>query len=211
MAFAPPFIRTFTSLNTRRAVYDTFTDTNGTAIASHAPDIAPSGAAWANTDGTITIQSNTFNPATFTSSVAQARIESGVANGKINLRVKFGTTPGGGGAVFGIGCVFRYTDSSNFWQVRANQNSSLLELFEHNGGVATQRAFISKTFSNNTDYEMSVTFNGSSIVATIDGGSMISYNSAAHNQTATIVAGRIVMSGTLSATPPRLDNFEVVG
>lgn len=98
-----PFVAT-------NAVYDTYTDANGTAIASHVPETRPGSNVYSTAGGTWTIQSNklTLSSASGTPyCVIDAGITDGIVSGIID--------PGGSG---GSGLVFRFTDVNNFIYIR---------------------------------------------------------------------------------------------
>jgi len=64
-------------------IYDTFTDANDTAIASHTPDIAPVGSAWADLTGNIEVYNNRFQTTSTTDS--SAIINSGISDYTITM------------------------------------------------------------------------------------------------------------------------------
>lgn len=112
------------------AVFDTYTDTNGTAIASHVPEIRPGSNAYTTNGGTWTIQSNKLalaSPTGIPWCVIDAGISDGIVEGVID--------PGGSG---GSGLVFRFVSggagSESFIYCRLFGGTSL-GLFKYVSGA----------------------------------------------------------------------------
>lgn len=85
------------------------------------------------------------------------------------------------------GIIGRLTDTSNYWLVQFSNTGgdAPWSIFERNAGTFTERAAGAFTFAAGARYILRAWFTGSQIVATIDGGSQISYASASLNLTAT--------------------------
>lgn len=92
------------------AVYDTYTDANGTAIASHVPNTRPGSNSYSTAGGTWTIQNNKLTLAS-ASGTPYCVIDAGISDGIIEGILD----PGGSG---GSGLVFRFTDVNNFIYIR---------------------------------------------------------------------------------------------
>ena len=162
-------------------VQDTFTDTNGTSLDAHTPDVVVSGG-WTEQAGNWQITSN--KAVISSSTIARATIESGEADCVIAVTVTSNTgtdDPSRDSAIIG-----RYSDLNNLWLVGVNSQGDIFRLVERNASTFTTRASASVTINTATAYALEATFNGANIDATLDGGNDISYGSATLNQTATI-------------------------
>jgi fibronectin type 3 domain-containing protein len=150
---------------------DTFTDSNGTALASHTMDV---GSGWTIGSGAVAVQSN---KAVF-SATGQAVADAGRAD--CTLSVKFRCTDTN---QYGV-IPFRYVDESNFWFLYIDAGNRI-RIFEKASGSNTTRATTTISYTANNDYTVTVTLLGASIVATFDGGNGGSYGSAATGLSAT--------------------------
>lgn len=149
-------------------VQDTFTDTDGTGLASHTPDVDTVGAGWSVLSSTPVILSNRLDPAE-----GQAMIDSGIADGIVRADV-YGRQNGGA-----VGPAFRVQDASNMWfAVIIFGATDNFYIFQRSGGSNTVRASTVVTVDLLTYYTIEVTLDGSSITATLDGGNEISFSSA---------------------------------
>lgn len=154
---------------------DTFTDTNGVALASHAMDV---GGGWTVRQGAGTIQGNRLRStagATQTLFTASA----GVADGVIQVTV----IPAATGAP---GVLFRYADLLNFWYCRASDTGNNFTVVECNAGVFTTRATASVAVAAGTSYVITVTLRGAEVTATLDGANTLSYGAATLNQSSVL-------------------------
>lgn len=154
-------------------LYDTFTDTNGTGLASHTMDI---GSGWTVDAGTITINSNKARTG---SAPGTATADAGASD--IIGSVVINATSDLGGAGFAI----RHSNTSNYWIPWVDYNGSTIDLYEVNGGSASIRATRSFNPAASTDYTIRVQCYGQIIVATIDGANYLVYPVAALNETNT--------------------------
>lgn len=105
---------------------------------------------------------------------AEANVSEGTVECTVNAGV--GCTPGVSG---------RVTDENNQWDIRFHPGGSTFSIFERNASVFTERAFVSVASTAGTDNKVKAVFSGTTITATLNGGSEISYGSASFNQTAT--------------------------
>ncbi len=155
---------------------DHFTDTNGTAIASHTMD---TGAGWTLNSGSgVTIQSN---KASWNGTQAYITADAGQADVTQTALVKNLT------ANSQRGLIGRFTDTSNLWVVGFNDQTTTNNwtITEIASGTSTNRATGSVTLTQGVEQTVAVTYSGSTITATVNGGNQISYGSATSNQTAT--------------------------
>ena len=181
-------------------IYDTFTDTNGTAIASHtiAPTNTPS-ATWANSAAGWQIQSNKLK--LVSGGDVWCYVNAGVADCTIEADLTTATT---GDSYLGI--VLRYTNTSNFWNVQAriDGGGNRWLITEIASGSATTRA-TGGTTANATTYQVKIVLSGTTITLYVNGVLTASYASATSNQTAT----RFGAYNNSSFATPTLDNFKV--
>lgn len=163
-------------------VSDTFTDTNGTAIASHTPDVDVVGGGWTEVIGTDwTIQSNTANTTTLDGT---ASIDCGAAD--INLSCEADSNALSSAEIQSAGLCARLSDANNFWAIIINDIGNTFRISEKNGGTYTTRASASVTINGGTFYTLTAQLSGATITAQIDGANEISYGSATLNQTTTV-------------------------
>lgn len=168
------------SVGSTTLILDQFTGTNATAIASHtiSPTNTPS-ASWAAGEGSCEIQGNKMRATG--GSISSANSNSGVSDGSVSVTVnRSGNSD--------MAAMFRYVDANNYWladlQVAGTDGTGTFSIYEKTSGSYTERAHIAKVFTVNTDLVIRVVLNGTSIVATVDGGSSINYTSSVR-QTAT--------------------------
>lgn len=106
-------------------VNDTFTDTNGTLLNAHA--ISPTntlGATWIESTGNWTIQSDKANNNTWVRTFGL--VETGLANVKITASILTQN-----GSLNGL--IFRYSDASNYWELRRNGSTKALSIYKKVG------------------------------------------------------------------------------
>ena len=171
-------------------VLDNFTDTNGTSLDAHTPDTDVEAGGWTEQAGQTEIQTNQARPAS--DGVNHfSTIESGISEVLITATVSVSQD-----TVNDVeGIIGRWSDASNFWFVGITAQANLFRIFERNGGSNIERASASVTIGASTPYEITATFNSTTITAQLDGGNEISYSSASLNQTATIHGFRAFRTG----------------
>jgi hypothetical protein len=136
-------------------IQDTFTDSDGTAIADHTPDIAPVGSSWSNNRaqkivGNKSVPSNNLEE--------WVRINAGVSDVKVSAT--FTTT------LDLIYLTARQEDNFNN-QVRAYVEAGTLYIGETIGGTDNVRASAACTVG--TTYDITMTVDGTSVSATCNG------------------------------------------
>jgi len=159
---------------------DTFTDTNGTNITAHTPDVG--GVATVVT-GTFDIQSNMLN---LTSVGADGGIcvWSGEKDLFTHLKIQQ--------AVGADGLIFRYSDINNFWLAQANGATNRFELYEKQAGTYLRHSF--NTITKAAGGIISVRAVGSDINIYYDDVLTLSVTST-FNQTATGIGYRTATVG----------------
>jgi hypothetical protein len=156
-------------------LWDTFTDVTGTNITAHTMNIGPG---WTVSGTTWTIQTNQVEVTGASGGTIYAG--AGVANVTASVDVNITAT-----TAVRHGHAGRFSDANNAWRTTLNQSGGLFELVEVASGTSTVRASASLTVNTGTAYTIAVTYNGTTITATVNGGSQISYGSASSNQTVT--------------------------
>lgn len=146
---------------------DTFTDTNGVALASHNADV-PVSHIWTDGSSAYSIQGNRAQSIT-TAGAYIASADATVADYTIACDV----IPDESSANAILGIVFRYLDANNYWQavLYDDGGTQSFEIYERSGGTNTLRANIAFAFTVGNVYTISVTISGTSITAaTVNGG-----------------------------------------
>jgi hypothetical protein len=156
-------------------VNDTFTDSNGTNLTAHTPDIRPGSNAWGTVSGTQTVQSNQAN--------ASASGYYTIDAGQADVTITYLVTPTAAGNGWGI--TARRSDANNGWDPAINPVTNQIQIYEQAAGVYTLRASTSFTVSNGVQYTLQAVLSGSTITLSVNGGNQISYNSATSNQSVT--------------------------
>ncbi|HEV3446255.1 MAG TPA: hypothetical protein VG099_16550 [Gemmataceae bacterium] len=181
-----------TSVQQTMLINDTFTDTNGTNLTAHTPDIKVS-TGWVANTGTITIQNNQANS---TQNFPYYSIETGQSNVTIQAIV----TPAGSAA---CGLSGRVSNATNSWDIdiQVIGGNVTLTIQEQAAGVFTVRA--TTTFTDpGAPRTVQGVFSGANVSATVNGGNQIAYGSASSNQTVT-------KHGINMGTGWNIDNYQV--
>lgn len=143
---------------------DTFTDTNGTGLASHTPD---AGSGWTVHSGTWSVQSNR---AECTAAQGFATVDAGVTNAKATVTVTML-----GSIVSGVraGLVLRWADSSNHVRVRMLEQGSSdeIEVEEVIAGVAAvaHKCYLGSKWANGASYVLAADVVGDELNVYLDG------------------------------------------
>ena len=142
-------------------IRDTFTDTSGTGIASHTPEV---GGPWTVVTGGPQVISNSFQGNTYTSGSAIASIDPGHAD--YTLTVDF-TVPGGQSYLTDYPLlILRYTDPSNCWYVYFFNGFFYLQCYV--AGVATVTQLVNPMLIAGVTYTVTIVVSSSTgITATI--------------------------------------------
>lgn len=177
---------------------DTFTDTDGTALADHTPDVCPVGSAW---EGGA-LWKILSNKAAFVSGhemvYATKAIETGLAD--VFIQAALSVNP----RYVGLCC--RYLDYDSVWVISYDYSIHNLSIIECHNGTNTVRASNSSV-GTQLSFVLNVVCKGATITAIspeLAGGST-SYASATFNQTLT----RHGIGWVYSNVHSRCDNFAV--
>lgn len=186
-------------------VYDTFTDSDSTALASHTPDIDTVGGGWTASNGTWDIQSNQANNTGSNPGGPNwiATIDCGVSDCEFSIDQELPASSSNG-------FVFRYSDNDNLNAVLLSSGAGgYLAIYDRSGGTWTERANVTGTgsTSSGTLYTITGSISGTSVTAN-DNGSECSYGSLSVNPTSTIVGFR---AGSAGAGTGNIDNLTVTG
>ena len=140
-------------------VTDSFTDTNGTAIADHTPEL---GGPWSGSD--LEIQSNSLVAVDLIP--GSAFVETNTARHTVCAEFTKGDT----GSDYPFqGVFFRYIDSSNYWLARWNGLAFQLRRNAGSGEVTASQGIF--TLEASESASVTVEANGDEITATINDGS----------------------------------------
>lgn len=155
-------------------VFDTFTDTDGTAITAHTPDIYPS-TTWENLANSGQILSNRA----YHDGDGSCVIESGLADCTITADL-LSSYEASGISTRQVGIIFRY-DGTDYWKAEANANSNLFRLLDPSGSAVVS---VEVSIGAGELLTVKVVLSGDSIKAYLNGANEISTTSSA-NQSAT--------------------------
>ena len=163
---------------------DLFTDSNGTNLTAHTPDIDTAGNGWVDQVGSMEIQSNEAaadgNERITTVDVENADVE-------ISCDV---ITPSSGSR--GLAMYFRWVNSSDYWRLfvtplgaSASQNALLLQKFGGTGYQQYNPDAPGVVIDNSQTYTIRINLNGDDITVYLDDVEEISATNSQFN-TATI-------------------------
>jgi hypothetical protein len=179
--------------------FSTFDAANGTSLDAITPEV---GGAWTEQAGDLEILSNKCVANTYASNQVLATVAAGVADVLCDAVLNTGD----GGTTAGY-LVLRYTDTTHFWLAGKTSLGSETVIYEKNGGSLTKRASAASPWVDSTDYDIRAIAYGQTIDGFVDGGTKISYASAALNETATVHGVRLFENTPNVA--PTFDNFAV--
>jgi hypothetical protein len=148
-------------------ISDTFTDTNGTAIASHTPDVQAVSGSYRtivtyNIDSNIQIISNTARGTTNNLTTSSAVIETGQSDVIVSADVNRNGT---GLNYGGTGLSFRCSGSTGYKVDLLRVSTPRVRLDRFDGVILAQPNF---SWDNNTTYNLKVIASGSSIKVYVD-------------------------------------------
>ncbi len=154
-------------------ILDQFTDTNGTALASHtiAPTNTPA-TSWTVDVGTFDVTSNEGRCTAAVGFNAMAVVDAGVTDCTVTSKIKAGSSGG---------VLVRYQDATHYWRIGFSTFSNPDSFFitEYNAGNTTRASTTGVgNLSGSTFYTLSIVLLGTSITATLDGGNSITYSSS---------------------------------
>jgi hypothetical protein len=156
-------------------------------------------AGWSILSGSWSVNNNQFEQSS--SAASEGLIingNSGWQNYQVSADVTMLTLPHYSAAT---GIIARYVDSNNYYLLRLHGNN-LLELYKKAGGTFSLLTSAAYPVSTNTTYRLSLSVQGSTLIAAVNGAALISYTDSTHT------AGRIgVRSYYQSAS---IDNVEVI-
>ncbi len=163
---------------------DTFTDTNGTAIGSHDPDVGGGVGAWGMlAANAIEIQSN---KAKYLSGVAFAIAVADVSDADVQVEVDIDIP---NAANYSYGLVVRAVDNANYW---------IIDLVRESSGNPRMRlvSLVANSYTNHdedtnvgaisgTTVNVRVVCNGNTITGYLDDVQKVTYGSASFQNTST--------------------------
>lgn len=160
------------------AIHDSFTDTDGTSLTAHTPDINVSERPWvhhASSNG-LEVRSNRAQnkvvSGSFLTEFATVTLDTPAST----IRATIFSAPSNG--AYHAGLVFRHVDDSNYWIVYVSAAGNVLTLREVTGGSSTVRATDSGYASQ--EYTMEVRDDGETIEVLVDGETVATVESTTH-------------------------------
>ena len=168
-------------------VLDTFTDSNGTALSSHAPDVDVVSGGW-TIDGTTAATGNDHGHTAWdvqSNKVRQTGVAEGeylhmasIDSGQANCIISAALTTASSLAS-SVRLMFARQDRNNWWVADANTNTNTFRLRTFSSAASfqmTDRASVAVTIDPGNTYEIKVTRNpsGGNTSATLDGANNIS-------------------------------------
>lgn len=168
----PLLFKSVAALGGATIAADTFTDTNGTALADHTPDTDAVGTGWAVLSGTWTISGNKAVTAT----TGRAVLEAGIADGTATVTWSSVNSATSGGL-----CL-RATDDNNWLRVYVDESANTVVLQKRVTGTVTtvNSAAVTGGITTNTNYVVAATLSGSSVIVYVDGVQYLSETVADH-------------------------------
>jgi len=147
---------------------DTFTDTNGTLLTAHTGEVTPGG--YTNNLNTWQIQSNTLENVSTT-----GRFQFNPSQTVWNQSCKFVVNEASGQIFF----FFRNTDDFNRWRVQVNFSGGTASGFTLGcSGGTSFTGTGTVTLNTGTQHSLSISVNGASVSATINGVTVSTSNSS---------------------------------
>ena len=183
-------------------ILDTFGDSNGVGITSHAADVCPPGSAWMGNYYTIQANKAQSNNAT-----EPSLIDSLVADCTLSVEITLSDRlSNAAGAEY---LLFRATDNLNRWGFGYGYNSGVIQIciYERTSGVSTVRAAASISYSPGTSHTLKAVLLGSQMSCTLDNITTLEYSSSVR-QAVTTHGLRSYWTPTPTTTTI-FDNFKV--
>lgn len=103
-----------------------------------------------------------------------ATTDTGLANGRVSVRVKYS-------ADSACGAAFRVVDGNNLWIATLHESDNTIKLFKRVSGTFTTVGSVSVTINPDTYYWIEVLFNGTTITVWLDGVQVITTTDSAHS------------------------------
>ena len=190
-------------------VNDTFTDSDGTAMASHTPDTDDNGGGWSTPSGAWTIQGNAAEATNLTSSDYMI-IDAGSAD--VIMTYSGVTSYAGSTAYEVIYGIFRYSDTSNYLRVSVSPLGGGIGVVRVEGGGHNTLATGSMTTlsGDNKSFDIEIRTHGDQIIIVVSTATQTKtfYLTSSFNNTETICGMEQLGIGTY--TPHGVDNFKVL-
>lgn len=147
---------------------DTFTDSNGTLITSHAPDIGNGYSVFLGASGSMEIQSNEVRVGETVGAKSFIADIGGVSGYEIDAQFRMESSTHVHGFIFGA----KPGDTSNFYYaIFITTSPNQIRIGREGHGGSGTLASANKTLSINTNYNANVTITAGNITFTYDGTS----------------------------------------
>lgn len=167
-------------------VYDTFTDTDGTLLTAHTPDVAPVSSAWADvcisgslSAGSVKIAANKVR---FDADAQGCVINCGQTDYSVSAR----WTPGVGG-LNRNSIVFRFGSNTNLWLFNCREVNGDANIVEAVSGIGNTRATAAFAFTEGVEYLLEVRVSGTTCTGYINGVQVVTYASMGTHLSSTLV------------------------
>lgn len=171
-------------------IFDSFTDTNGTALASHTPDLDTPGSAWKDQSsaGLSAVINNPGNSVEFNYGGNPGgflvEIDSGAKDATVQLTMYFPSASGN--TTSDMDVVFRYQDSGNYIIVVLGPGAGGLKIYQQVSGSFTQLAATAFTVTLDVNWTLVATIIGNKVTGTVlQNGKTVSYTGVTVNPTGT--------------------------
>lgn len=160
------------------SIYDNFSDTNGTSLSAHTPDVAPSGTSWTDPDGSFKLYNGHASYLELDCCTEDiAYVNSSLSDVIVSAEIEIGSKRIQGDDDFPgmVGVMARYTPGGSGY-VAAIDNGEVRLMV---GGPNSYVTLIQKSHSRDAGETVEITIEcqGNNLTATIDGNT-ITYNSA---------------------------------
>jgi hypothetical protein len=158
-------------------VYDTFTDTNGTNLTAHTPDIDTVGGGWSTNHASVRILNNKWQAGSGFPGPWSSWIDCGKTTVEVSAEITTSLDN-----IYWAGISTRFIDANNQFQAVFYDywGENQVRILEISSGVYTERASVacSITLASNTSYPMTVTDDESTITISSSVAPDLSYTSS---------------------------------
>ncbi|MCA9041591.1 MAG: hypothetical protein KDA65_14655, partial [Planctomycetaceae bacterium] len=187
------------------AIYDSFSDTDGTNLSSHSPGVAPSGSVWIDSGTNFQVYSNKARFTTIGVQSGNARISNGETNVVVTVSVVPGTLDFHGDPEWlgAVGIVLRATSNNDYYAVVVTDANVLL--WKVTGGSLSVLDSDLHSLVPGEAFTITAECDGATISATVDGVT-VSSNSVTST---TGVYGLYASNEDDALTPHEFDTFTV--
>ena len=191
--------------------YDSFTDTLGTSLPSHTPDVDTVGGGWTNNSESQTISETNTATENATNSASISSVDTGQADVVIEATINQGRASGASG---GSGVLFRFTDTNNYWMavgLSTGTNPWTWTIYKMEGGSGGSVVDAQGTTGGDaiiSDVPVKITLSGTDIRFEMPSEGIDLSTTSSFNETATRHGTRLFRSS--GGLVPQLDELTIV-